>query len=80
MISVSFHGLSFTVNTIAFLCVFNAEWEKPLECKFWHILSAYFTTLTNSKNFKNGIMGLYTTQANYLRNKLRINFSMPPSL
>ena len=43
-------------------------------------LSAYFTTLMNSKNFKNGIMGLYTTQAKYLYNKLRINFSMSPSL
>ena len=27
-------------------------------------LSAYFTTLMNSKKFKNGIMGLYTTQVN----------------
>ena len=44
------------------------------------ILAAYFTTLTNSKNFKNGIMGLYITQAKYLHNKLRINFSMSPSL
>ena len=34
----------------------------------------------NSKNFKNGITGLYTTEAKYLHNKLRINFSMSPSL
>ena len=32
----------------------------------------------NSKNFKNGIMGLYTTQAKYLHDRLRISFSMPP--
>ena len=50
--------------------------EETIKMQIWHILSAYFTTLTNSKNFKNGIMGLYTTQAKYLHNKLRINFSM----
>ena len=40
-----------------------AKRKKPLECEFWYILSACFTTLTNSKYFKNGIIGLYTTQA-----------------
>ena len=42
---------------------------------------AYFVSLFYHLNkFKNGIMGLYTTQANYLCNKLRINFSMFSSL
>ena len=84
MIGVSFHRLAFTVNPIAFLCVFNLwrnmqKWKKPLECEFWYTLSAYFTILMNSKTFKNGIIGLYITQA-ILHNKLRINFSMSPSL
>ena len=52
--------------------------RKMEEAKFSHILSAYSTILMNSKNFKNGIMGLYTTQAKYLHNKLRINSSMSP--
>ena len=34
----------------------------------------------NSKKFKNGIIGLNTTQAKYLHNKLRINFSISPPL
>ena len=34
---------------------YYAKQKKPLECKFWHILSAYFITLTNSENLKNGI-------------------------
>ena len=46
---------------------------------------AYFVSLfyhlnENPKNFKIGIMGLYTTLAKYLCNKLRIKFSMSPSL
>ena len=45
---------------------------------------AYFVSLFYHLNelqkFKNGIMGLYTTQAKYLHNKRRINFSMSPSL
>ena len=56
----------------------NANQKKLLECEFWHVLSACVTTLTNSNNFKNGIMGLYTIQAKYLCNKLRINFPCRP--
>ena len=52
-----------------------AKQKKPLECEFWHILSAYFTTLMNSESFKNGIMGLYTTQAKYLHIKVALNYS-----
>ena len=85
MIGILFHTLAFTVNTIAFLCVFNLRsttqnGRNLLKCEFWHMLSAYFTTLMNFKNFKNGIMGFYSTQANYLHNKLRIKFSMSPYL
>ena len=64
MISVSFHKLKFlvTVNTIAFLfgvqlVTYYAKWKKPLENKFWHILSTYYTTLMNLKKIKNGIIG-----------------------
>ena len=46
---------------------------------------AYFVSLFYHlneffKNFKNGIIDLYTTQAKYLHSKLRISFSMSPSL
>ena len=34
----------------------------------------------NYKNFKNGIMGLYTTPTTYLHNKPRLKFSKFPSL
>ena len=43
---------------------------------------AYFVSLFYHLNefqkFKNGIMGLYTTQAKHLHNKLRINFPCSP--
>ena len=35
----------------------------------YFIMKAYFTTLTNSKDFRNDILGFYTTQAKYLHNK-----------
>ena len=51
--------------------------EETIRMRILAYLSAYVTTLTNSKSFKNGIMGLYTTQAKYLRNELRINLLSP---
>ena len=44
----------------------NTQNGRNHQSSFWHILSGYFTTLTNSKKIENGIMGLYTTQAKYL--------------
>ena len=38
-----------------------------------------FTILMNSKNFKNGIMGHYITQAIHLPNKLGVNFPVFPA-
>ena len=75
-----FHYQYYCISLCVQLVMQYAKWKKPLECKFWNILSAYFTTLMNSKNFKNGIMRFYTTHAKYLHNKLGINFSMSPSL
>ena len=45
------------------LVTYCAKQKKPLECKFWHILPAYFTTLMN---FKNDIFDFNTTQAKHL--------------
>ena len=53
--------------------------EETIRMQILAYFVSIFTTLTNSK-FENGIMGLYTTQAKYLHNKLRINISMSPSL
>ena len=78
MISVSLHRLAFNVNTIGFFesltCDVIHKTEDTIRMQILHNLLAYFTTLTNFKNFKNGIMEFYTTQAKYLHNKLRINF------
>ena len=46
-----YHCVSLCIQPVTY-----AKWKKPLKCKFWHILSAYYTTLTNSKNFKNDII------------------------
>ena len=51
--------------------------EETIRMQILAYLSAYFTTLTNYKNFKNDIVGLYTTQTKNLHNKLNINFLCP---
>ena len=58
---IFFHCQFCCVSLCVQLVTYYAKWKKPLECKFWHILPAYFTTLMNSKNFKNDIFGFHTT-------------------
>ena len=53
--------LSVCVSLCVQLVTYYAKRKKPLECEFWHILPAYFTTLMNSKNFKNDMFGFHTT-------------------
>ena len=84
MIGVSFHRLAFTVNTIAVLRLFVCS-TCDVICKMEETIRmqilAYFVSLIYHLNkfqkFINSIMGLYTTQAKYLHNKLRINFPCP---
>ena len=51
----------YCVSLCVQLVTYYAKWKKPLECELWHILPAYFTSLMNSKNFKNDIFGFHTT-------------------
>ena len=54
-----FHCQFYCVSLCVQLVTYYAKQKKPLECEFWHILPAYFTTLMNSKNFKNDIFGFH---------------------
>ena len=56
-----FHCQFYCVSLCVQLVMYYAKWKKPLEFEFWYILPAYFTTLMNSKSFKNDIFGLHTT-------------------
>ena len=58
---ICFHCQFYCVSLCVQLVTYYAKRKKPLECKFWHILPAYFTTLMNSKNFKNDIFSFHTT-------------------
>ena len=82
MIDILFHTLAFTVNTIALLCVFHCDviykTEETIRIQNLAYFVSLFYHLNEFQNFKIGIMGFYTTQAKYLHNKLRINFSMFP--
>ena len=47
-----FHCQYYCISLCVQLVTQYAKWKKPLECEFWHVLSAYFPTLTNSKILK----------------------------
>ena len=70
------HCQSYCFSLCVQLVTYNAKWKKPLECEFWHILPAYFTTLMNFKNFKNDIFGCHTK---YLSKKSAVIFPCPPT-
>ena len=54
--------------------------EETIRMQILAYFVSLFYHLNEFQKFKNGIMGLYATQAKYLHNKLRINFSKFPSL
>ena len=53
--------------------------RKTEETIRMQILTYFINLFYHLNGFQNSIMGLYTTQAKYLHNKLRINFPcLPP--
>ena len=44
-----FHCQCYYISLCVQLVIYYAKWKKLLECEFWHILPAYFTTLMNYK-------------------------------
>ena len=56
-----FHSQYYCFSLCVQLVMYYSKRKKPLECEFWHILPAYFTTLMNSKNYKNDVFGFHTT-------------------
>ena len=54
--------------------------EETIRMQILAYFVSLFYHLNEFQNFKNGIMGLYTTQAKYLHNKLKKKFSVFSSL